>query len=351
MAKIAFSMDVKKIYSPYKIQYITLKFYQLGKLVLHLNLAMIKTKLRIAIISFYSISAFGQGNLMTVLPNDSMVFASGYFNLNDNGYYKTSFWGDTTISSTEYTKIYRVKTTFGPELNYSGLGDYIGGFRQNTTLEKMYFLDLNGVEFDVSELHGKNLQIGDQLFFSADYHKLFFIPTTTFDSIVVTEVQTFVQFNYTWQSLKILIYEKNSGMLSGYFRPGFGFFSVSDISPPITNFNFVTYCFQHPVSPITLPQDSSTNAQKALCVIIKEEPKLNETYLYRDNRDGAYYIKGGDLSNYRTLEIFNIRGQLIYSVQAKVLDSKIAFSISSPNGTYLVRLNGASGVWFSKLLR
>ena len=107
-------------------------------------------------VAFALTVAHGQTNVYHPFPTDSAVWFYITSNLSGNQYDYYQWLGDTIINSVSYKKESRKQNSS----SYS----YIGGIRQDIPNEKIYKIDLSGVEKDISI--NQYLNVGDTLPFA-----------------------------------------------------------------------------------------------------------------------------------------------------------------------------------------
>jgi len=96
--------------------------------------------------------SYTQTNVYQPFPLDSAVWAREYGTNYGTTYTKETWLGDTIINSHTYTKRYNSNYPFT-------LNTYGGGVRQDIPNEKVYYIDLNGIETDISV--NQHLDSGD----------------------------------------------------------------------------------------------------------------------------------------------------------------------------------------------
>ncbi|HTA60924.1 MAG TPA: T9SS type A sorting domain-containing protein [Bacteroidia bacterium] len=106
-----------------------------------------------------------QTNVYQPFPKDSAVWLYiNTINAGSQSWFYTKWLGDTVINSTTYTKRFansgNANGQFGSAISWV----YTGGVRQDIPNEKVYYIDLNGVEYDGSV--NQHLTVGDVLFSS-----------------------------------------------------------------------------------------------------------------------------------------------------------------------------------------
>src|ERR1035437_3939919 len=97
--------------------------------------------------------SFAQTNVYQPFPNDSAVWYYQFQNTPSSQYYLKELLGDTMINALTYKKEYYQQ--WNPNINFH----YIGGIRQDIPNEKIYYINLSGVEHDISV--NQHLMVGD----------------------------------------------------------------------------------------------------------------------------------------------------------------------------------------------
>jgi len=127
--------------------------------------------------------SYTQTNVYQPFPLDSAVWVSEYGTNNGTSYSRVTLLGDTVINSLSYTKTYSSSYPFTVE-------SYSGGIRQDIPNEKVYRIDLSGIETDISvNQHldsGNVIPLGlwgctdtsvitkvDSMFIGGTYHKVY----------------------------------------------------------------------------------------------------------------------------------------------------------------------------------
>jgi hypothetical protein len=205
---------------------------------------------RIYLVPFFSlIAGFSTAQLADYepLPNDSVIWSGAFASIADGStYYKTSIWGDTTINSTAYTKVYQHTDVTGVNLPTAPIGDYIGSFRQEVQNEKMFFLDLADIEYDISVDHSVNL--GDQLVFPPHYKALFVTPIDEIDSVIVIGLDSVIENSRNWRYYELEVYHPDyPNPFVGIYRIGLGLYAISGGGQ--TLWEVASYCYRDSSTP------------------------------------------------------------------------------------------------------
>lgn len=302
-------------------------------------------KLFILFLILFQFKARAQSLAYQPLPEDSLVWASGSFIGLQSDYFKTTFWGDTTINNVDYTKVHQLHAEIGPDLYRTGVGPYLGGFRQDTLLEKMYFIDSLNTEYDISIDH--SISIGEKMIVPEHYKDLFGVRTDLLDSIVTTSIDSILIYGHKWRYYNLELYHP-LGVLKGRYRAGYGFHSISPLFGDPSMWHLFVYCWTWPTIPQIFPV-AETNTFYDLCMIGFLDTIPKQIVVFPNPANTFIQIKGKDLINFSNLKLFDSSGRKVreMAIETEYVSVEIA---NLANGIYLIHLTSQSDSWIRKVM-
>lgn len=232
-------------------------------------------------------------------------------------YYSTLWQGDTTINGINYTKCYKGNIPMHISFTYSG------GVRQDIANKKLYYIDSNGIEHDISI--DFNLQVNDKVFFGQYFENIFpFTYSYNNDTLVVESIDTSNNgkaYNLKWSNLSMSFqagrFEFGKGLLYLY---GFEWARTMDCIS-VNNYSIYGnpfYC--------NIVYNVNENQKNNGLFSISPNPVKNELCINTEN-----------YSDKILLTIIDAKGQIVKTQQ--ITDTQTKLDISSlMSGIYFFRI-------------
>lgn len=237
--------------------------------------------------------SFAQTNVYQPFPNDS----ARWFYIDQNGstyppttQYDLIEWiGDTVINSTTYKKQYSQHWNPNTNLHYSG------GIRQNIPNEKIYEIDLNGVEHDISI--SQHLMVGDTFSYNLPYSIIHAVDS----ALIGTEYHKRYYIRYDFDTSNI------NPMGGQWYIVGVGM--VTDFGPEWAN---DLWCFS--VDNILLIGNPLNPACYSTLAVNEQKSDVNKILIGPNPSNGIFIIKS-EKEKINNVEAYNVLGEKIYSSQ------------------------------------
>ena len=259
----------------------------------------------------------GQVNYIP-FPSDSAVWTGQFQTHTKSSHYYSTLWlGDTTINGINYTKCYKGNIPMHISFTYSG------GVRQDIANKKLYYIDLNGIEHDISV--DFNLQVNDKFLFGQYFENIFpFTYSFNIDTLVVESIDTSNNekaYNLNWSNLPM-------SFQAGRFEFGKGFIYL---------YGFEWACTLDCIR----VNNYSLYGNPFYCNIIYsvyENQKNNELFSLSPNPvKNELYINTENYSDKILLTIIDAKGQIVKTQQ--ITDTQTKLDISSlMSGIYFFRI-------------
>ena len=261
-----------------------------------------------------SISMLAQTNVYQPFPEDSALWTYHTQSGASSSYYQEEWLGDTTINSLLYTKIYSRdnNTPF----------KYVGAVRQDITNEKIYKINLNGIEEDISV--NQHLGVNDTF------------PTTKSNPILIIKkidsvsigIKKHTRYNMT---------DPNNASAQWTYIFGVGM-------------NVLAFEYARSLECFTVNNKvligSPLNPKCGFILInINEEIKpLTGLNVYPNPTSGVFsLLVGNDTEEVSSVYVYNSLGEITYSkLHVSHAISKLSIDLQSQkNGVYLIRVSRA----------
>lgn len=247
---------------------------------------------------------YAQTNVYQPFPSDSAVwfFISQGPPPGNSTWSFTKWLGDTLINSKSYTKVFQAPGS----LNWS----YSGGIRQDIPNEKIYFVNLNGVEQDISV--SQHLIVGDSMILSCPM---------VIESIDSAQIGTKFHKLYNLQN--------SSLQCSGTYIVGVGMTSEEGFE-----YGSNLVCF----SVGNINQIGTTTHCQLTTSVTESTKSENKLFVFPNPFSFSTTLKTNDNFKNAILTVYNSFGQQVKQIKNISGQTFTLYRDNFPSGLYYIRL-------------